>query len=146
MTHYTKGECTLDTISATDYCMQGSQLNLCAFLLQELFEACEDKFKRATRFIYGYLIMALDMWKWCPPGKRPLSEIGEDQPVAFRYPSWRVSGDPNSKEINDEAFKDWYNMMLDVIQTHQRIPRVLLDEYFGHIWFGILHGNTWIRP
>ena len=101
MRHYTKGECTPNTISVVEHCIQGAQLNWCAFLMQELFEACEDNFKRATRFIYNYFIMTLAMWKWCPLGKRPLAKIGEDQPMALRYTPWIVSGDPNSKVINE---------------------------------------------
>ena len=65
----------LDTISVAEHCVQGEKLNWCSFLLNELFEACEDNYKRATRFIYGYLIMALEMWKWMFPGIQVPVEI-----------------------------------------------------------------------
>ena len=63
MQHYTKGECTLDTISIVEHCTQGAKLNWCSFVLKELFAACEENYKRTTSFIYGYLILAFTMWK-----------------------------------------------------------------------------------
>ena len=57
MRHYSKGECTLDTISVAEHCIQGAQLNWCLFLLNELFEACEENYERTTGFIYGYLVI-----------------------------------------------------------------------------------------
>ena len=51
MRHYTKGECTLDTISIMEHCIQGIRLNWCSFVLKELFAACEENYKRTTSFI-----------------------------------------------------------------------------------------------
>ena len=85
MRHYMKGECTLDTISVTEHSLQGTQLNCCQFLLNELFEACEDNYKRATGFIYGYLIMAFSMWKWTFPGVRQPVELTRGQPLAMKF-------------------------------------------------------------
>ena len=67
MRHYKKGECTLETISIAKHCVQGAKLNWCSFLLKELLDACEENYKRATSFIYGYLIVAFSMWKWHTP-------------------------------------------------------------------------------
>lgn len=66
MRHFSRNECTMDTISVAENCVQGAQLNWCSFLLQELFEACKDVYKGATHFIYGYIVVTLAMWKWCP--------------------------------------------------------------------------------
>ena len=45
MRHYTKGECTLDTISIAEHCIQGVRLNWCLFVLKELFAAYEENYK-----------------------------------------------------------------------------------------------------
>ena len=45
MRHYTKGEYTLDTISVVEHYLQGTELNWCTFMLNELFKACEDNYK-----------------------------------------------------------------------------------------------------
>ena len=104
MRHYTKGECTLDTIAVAEHCIEGIQLNWCSFILHELFEACEDNYRRATGFIYGYLIMAFAMWKRSFPGRRIPAEILKNQPLAMKYTPWRVSSDPSLKEANEEGF------------------------------------------
>ena len=100
MRHHTKGECTLDTILVAEHCVQGTRLNWCSFLLKELFKACEDNYQKATGFIYGYLIIALAMWKWTFPLIKILVEIAEDQPLAMKFVPWKVSGDPSTKEVN----------------------------------------------
>lgn len=69
-------------------------------LLKELFKACEDKYKRETGFIYGYLIIVLSMWKWNFPLIMIPVEIVEDQPVAMKFTAWKVSRDPSTKEVN----------------------------------------------
>ena len=60
-------------------------MNWCTFLINELFEACIDKYRRATGFIYGYLIMAFAMWKWTHPGVRQFAEITSDQLMAMKF-------------------------------------------------------------
>lgn len=146
MRHYTKGECTLDTILVTEHYIQGAQLNWCTFLMNELFEACEDNYRRATRFIYSYLVMAFSMWKWTHPGIRQLAEITHDQPMALKFTPWRVSGDPSTKEVNEEAFSFWYKQMVDVVASQQRVLRDLLDRYSSQIWLGVTHKQTYIKP
>lgn len=37
-----------------------------------------------------------------------METITEDQPISLRYELWKASGDPNTKEINERAFKMWY--------------------------------------
>lgn len=74
------------------------------FILNELFEAYEDNYRRVTGFIYGYLIMDFAMWKWTFPPIRTPAETLEGRPLALKYTPWRVSYDPSSKEVNEEAF------------------------------------------
>lgn len=85
MHHFSKNECTLDIILAVEQCIKGSQLNWCAFLLHELFEACEDVYKRETYFIYGYLFIAQVVWNLCPLAGQELAPIMKYQPLALKY-------------------------------------------------------------
>lgn len=87
-------------------------------MLNELFEACEDVYKRSTGFVFRYLLMELEMWKWRPPPERQMETITKDQPISLRYEPWNISGDPNTKEINEKDFKSWYEKMLDTIQGY----------------------------
>lgn len=145
MKHFMRNECTLDIISITDHCCQGEIINLLAFVLNELFEACECVYRRGTGFVFGYLVMALGMWKWRPPPERQMETIAEDQPIALKYEPWRASWDPITKEINGRAFKSWYAQMVDAIQSMERIPRTLLDEFSGELWFDSSHTHTYLR-
>ena len=145
MRHYTKGECTLDTISIAEHCIQGAKLNWCSFVLKELFAACEENYKRTTSFIYGYLILAFAMWKWHLPPVRVPTETTVSQPLAMKYTPWQVSTDPSTKQVNAEAFQAWYGMMTDVVTNQQRVPRHLLDEYSEQVWFGVSHRHTFLR-
>ena len=56
MYYFYRNECTLDTISFVEHYVEGVQLNWCAFLLQELFEAAKEIYKHVTHFIYRYII------------------------------------------------------------------------------------------
>lgn len=100
MHHFYKNECMLDTISVVENFTIGTHLNWCPFLLKEMFKACEDVYKKPTHFIYGYLIIDMEIWKWCPLEGRELGHIIEDQTLALRYVPWRTSGDLTNKEIN----------------------------------------------
>ena len=144
MRHYTKGECTLDTNSITEHCVEGTRLNWCSFLLKELFNACEDNYNRTTGFIYGYLIVTLAMWKWHSPLIMMPVEIVKNQLLAMKFIPWKVSRDPNTKEVNAEAFRSWYGLMIDVVMSQQRIPRNLLDGYSEQVWFGLTHKHTFL--
>lgn len=42
MQNFSRGECTLYTISVVKAYVQGMQLNWCRFLIHELYDACED--------------------------------------------------------------------------------------------------------
>jgi len=90
--------------------------------------------------------MLLAMWKWRPPKERELATIIEGQSLALLYDPWRASGDPNTKEINEIAFKDWYEQMLVTIRSTERIPKTLLDEFSEELWFGAKHAHTYLRP
>jgi len=81
-------------------------LNWSAFILNELFEACEYVYRRGAGFIFGYFLMSLAMWKWRPPKEREMAPIIEGQPIALWYDPLGASGDPSTKEINEIAFKD----------------------------------------
>ena len=94
-----------------------------------MFEAYEDNYKMAIGFIYGYLIMALAMWKWTFPSIRIPVEIAEYQPLVMNFVPWKVFGDPSTKEVNAEAFRIWYGQMVDIVMSQQRIPINLLDGY-----------------
>lgn len=135
----------MDTILVADHYAKGESLKWYAFLLNELFETCEDVYKRRTNLILSYLIMTLEMWKWFPLLGRDLAQIFEDQPYALKYTPWRTLGDPKQK-INEAAFSEWYGKMIGVIRVAERIPREFLDEYLEVIWFGVTHGNTFLRP
>lgn len=77
MRHFAKNECTLDTISVVEYCCKGKVLNWSAFILNELFEACEDIYWRNTNFLFGYILMSLMKCKWRPPSGRGMIPIIE---------------------------------------------------------------------
>jgi len=115
MRHFTRNEYTLDTVSIAEHCYQGEILNWATFVLNKLFEVCEDVYRWSTGFVFEYLVMTLAMWKWRPPPERQMATIAEDQPIALRYEPWRASGDPNVKEINEATFRGWYAQMVDAI-------------------------------
>lgn len=106
MWHFIKNECTLDTISVAENCFQGEVFNWSVFVLNELFEPCEDVYRRGVGFMFRYLLMSLVMWKWRLLMERKMVPIIEGQPIALWYDPWKASGDPNTKEINKIAFKD----------------------------------------
>jgi len=115
MRHFSKNECILDVILVAGHYCQGEVLNWPTFILNELFEAHEDIYKRSTNFIFGYILMTLAMWKWRPGME--IIQIRDDQPIGLRYDPWRASGDPNNKEINEATFVEWYGLMLIIIRT-----------------------------
>jgi len=90
-------------------------------------------YRRSNGFVFGYLLMAIAMWKWRPPLERQMETITKDHPIALRYKPWKASGDPNTKEINEKAFKSWYEQMLDTIHSTKRISKALLDEFSGEL-------------
>ena len=94
-----------------------------------MFEACEDNYKITTRLIYVYLIIAFAMWKWTHPRVRQLAKIMSDQPMEMNFTPWKISGDPHTKEVNEEAFTYWYMQMVDIVERQQRVLRILLDRY-----------------
>lgn len=59
--------------------------------------------------------MEFAMWKWTHPGVRQLVEITNDQPMEMKFTPWRISGDPNTKDVNEEAFSFWDRQMVDVV-------------------------------
>jgi len=63
MRNFSKNECTLETISIVEHFYEGKVLNSSGFVLNEIFEACEDIYK-SINFIFGYILMTLAMWKW----------------------------------------------------------------------------------
>ena len=134
------------SISIAEHCVQGARLNWSSFLLKELFAACEDNYKRTTNFIYGYLLLAFVMWKWHLPPIRTPAELTVSQMLAMRYSPWQVSTAPSSRQVNAEAFREWYGMMIDVVASQQQVPRNLLDEYSEQVWFGVSHNHTFVRP
>ena len=73
--------------------------------------------------------MAFTMWKSSFPDRRTPAEILDIQPLAMKYTLWRVSSNPSSKEANEEGFRVWYGMMVDVVMSQQRILGVLLEKY-----------------
>jgi len=80
MRRFSRNECTLDTISIAEHCANIAHLNWVAFLLNELYEACKYVYRRRTKFIFLYLIITLEMWKWFPPPLRDLVPVSEGQP------------------------------------------------------------------
>ena len=36
--------------------------------------------------------------------------------------------------------------MVDTIQSIERIPNTLLDEFLEELWFGTSHAHTYLRP
>lgn len=121
MRHFSKNECTLDAILVAEHCYNGEVLNWSTFILNELFEAYEDIYKRSTNFIFGYILMTLAMLKWKPSKGRDMMQIRDDQPITLRYEPWRASRDPSIKEINEVAFSDWYGTMLITIRKAKQI-------------------------
>ena len=69
------------------------------------------------------------MWKWHLPPVWTPAETTVSQPLTMKYTPWQVSSDPNTKQVNAEAFRAWYGMMTDVVTNQQWVPRNLLDEY-----------------
>jgi len=146
MRHFSRNECTMDAISVVEHCCKGEILNWSAFILNELFEACEDVYRQSTNFLFGYILMSLAMWKWRLPREREMMNFGEGQPIALHYKPWRASGDPITKDINEMTFRDWYELMLMTIRLMQRITKTLLDEFSKEIWFEASHVHTYLRP
>jgi len=83
MRHFTNNECTLDAISIVENCYQGEVLNWFAFVLNEMFEACEDVYRWGINFLFGCILMPLEMWEWRPPKEREMVTIFEGQSIAF---------------------------------------------------------------
>lgn len=71
--------------------------------------------------------------------------ITEGQSLVLQYEQWRASRDPSSKEINEVAFTEWYELILDTIRSMERIPKPLLDDFSKEIWFGASHGHNYLR-
>jgi len=65
-----------------------------------MFESCEYVYKYLTHFIYDYLVVAMEMHKWCPPKGQELGPIIEEQPLALSYAPWTTLGDSTNKDIN----------------------------------------------
>lgn len=146
MRHFTKNEFNLDAILVAKICFWGEVLNQSPFFLNELFEACEDVYRQGTNFVFGYILMSLAMWKLRLLKQRELATIVEGQPITLYYDPWRALGDPNTKEINEIAFKDWYEQMLATIRSTKRIPKALLNEFLEKLWFRASHVHTYLRP
>lgn len=83
--------------------------------------------------MFVYFVMTLEMWRWRPCPERKMETITEHQPIVLKYEPWRAARDPNIKEINEMTFKSWYAQMVDAIQSMERIPRTLQDEFSGDI-------------
>lgn len=66
MRHFTRNECTLDAIFVAEHCCKGEVFNWFSFILNKLFEACEDIYRWNTNFLFGYILMSLVMWKSKP--------------------------------------------------------------------------------
>jgi len=145
MRHFSKNECPLDVISIAEHCCRGEVINWLTFVLNEIFEACEDIYKRSTNFIFGYILMTLAIWKWRPLRERDMMKIRDDQPITLRYGPWRALGDTTNKEINEKAFTELYGLMLITNMMTKRIPKQLLDKFSQSIWFGVTHGHTYLR-
>lgn len=146
MRHYMKNECALDAISVAEHCCQGEVLNWSTFVLNELFEACEDVYRRGTSFVFGYILILLEMLKWRPPKEREMATIFEGQPIALCYGPWRASGESSTKEINEITLRDWYEQMISTIRSTETIPKALLDEFSEEVWFRASHTHTYLRP
>jgi hypothetical protein len=54
MHSYYKGECTLDSLSVADFCVNGVVFNWCNYLLEELLVACEEAQEKGGTFTYDY--------------------------------------------------------------------------------------------
>jgi len=133
--HYTKGECRLDVIFVVEACDHGEKLNWCSYMLNELFEAYEDVYKRATYFIYGYLVIAITMMKCCTHEGRKPTLVSNNESLALAYLSCRASSDTKGKEINEEYFTNWYTKMVSVTENITRVPQSILDGYSHSICF-----------
>ena len=112
MRHFTRNECILDTVSIAEHYCQGVILNWLAFVLNELFEACEDVYWRSIGFVLGYLVMALEMWKWRPPLERQRATIAEGQLIALKLNHGGHQGIPtqriSKKELSRDGMHRWW--------------------------------------
>jgi hypothetical protein len=73
MKNYSKGECTLDTISVVEFYKEGTQLNWCQYLLTEMLQACVDAHEMVHLFYLWIPVSFFFMWKWKPPARCSLS-------------------------------------------------------------------------
>jgi hypothetical protein len=53
MISYYKEESTLDALSVIDVCTNGTVLNWCSYLLEQLLVACEEAQEKGGTFTYG---------------------------------------------------------------------------------------------
>lgn len=76
-----------------------------------MFEACDDVYKRASHFVYGYIFVTLAMWKFFPLEGQEMELVFEDQQLDLKYVLWKTFRDHNNKEINEVSFSGWYKKM-----------------------------------
>lgn len=145
MRHYTSGEYSLDAIFVVEACVKEGQLNWSSYLCNELFEDDEDVNARLTYFIFGYFLIPLSMFNWCPHEGRDIEPVANDEPLTYSYAPRRNIKDLTNRDFNEHAFEKWCNKMVSIIENVSTVPLSLLDFYAHHIWFGISHNNSYVR-
>jgi len=58
--------------------------------MDEFFAAYKDAYKRDTYFIYGYVVVAITMMKWCLQEGQNLAEIPNGEYLTLMYPPWQA--------------------------------------------------------
>lgn len=66
-------------------CVLDESSNWCIYLLHVLFKACEDIYKRATYFIYRYLVISIAMVMSCIVEGRNMAEVLDGEPLVLAY-------------------------------------------------------------
>ena len=141
-----QGECSLETLSVAEFCIQRVHLNWCMFLMNELMAACTDAHATRAAFIYGYLFLTFAMFRWQPPQGRQLQPARGHTIVVVQYEPCRVRKDTKNVTLNDKAFARWYDMMIIATNDAIRVPKYLIDVHGGKNWFDIDRENTYVQP
>jgi len=74
--------------------------------LDELLLACKQVYKRGGYFIYGYLVVTMEIMKWCTPKGHVLTDILDGEAIALSFDPWKAHSNSTNISFNEKYFKD----------------------------------------
>jgi hypothetical protein len=89
--------------------------NWCSYILEELLVAYDESQEKGITFTYGYLLVAIAMWKWKPPMGRKLAPMDKGL-LEKLFELWHVRPDQESMEFNNITFAKWYTKLINTNQ------------------------------